>query len=490
MLEGLPDHLMAVDAEGRIRYINHTVADLSSDEVIGKQFWDFLPDEYRKAARDGLEQAATSREPVTYEVMYRTKSGEEQWFEAHVAPAVVDGGVAGFSIRSTDITRHREAMDRLRSSEHRHRQLAQAVTHSPAAVMITDKKGEIEYVNPKFVQLTGYLAAEVIGRNPSLLNSGVQPADFYKELWRTIRGGGVWRGEFCNRRKSGENYWVSASISPVRGDDGAIAHFVSVNEDITEQRRTAERLKRAYAEIRASHEQLEQTEHLRDELVHMIVHDMRSLLLVMRLSVSMLTGPRAADISEEHRQRVLQRLDSVVDELIEMAGAQLDVSRLEAGQMPLDMAEHDVAGIAAETIDSLGAACEDLGIRLRVDCHKCKAVCDAKVVRRVITNLLTNAIRHADEGDGIQVSVSSGPDGVRVAVADDGPGIPEELRGKIFEKFGQAEERDKFGKEYSSGLGLTFCRMAVEAHGGDIGVESEVGKGSTFWFSLPAGKRA
>ena len=125
-----------------------------------------------------------------------------------------------------DITERKEAEARLRK-------LSRAVEQSPISVVITDLRGEIEYVNPKFSQLTGYSSEEVIGRNPRLLKSGLVPPATYKEIWGTILAGNVWRGELANRKKNGEIFWESSSIVPIRDSDGAITHFLGLKEDIT-----------------------------------------------------------------------------------------------------------------------------------------------------------------------------------------------------------------------------------------------------------------
>ena len=116
------------------------------------------------------------------------------------------------------------------------RRLSMAVEQSPAAVVITGIDGSIEYVNPKFTRVTGYSLAEVLGENPRLLKSGKQPAEFYRDLWETIGRGEEWHGEFHNRKKNGELYWESASISPIRSPEGEVTHFVAVKEDITERK--------------------------------------------------------------------------------------------------------------------------------------------------------------------------------------------------------------------------------------------------------------
>ncbi|HMD98708.1 MAG TPA: PAS domain S-box protein [Terriglobia bacterium] len=139
------------------------------------------------------------------------------------------GRITQFRGTVQDITERKRAEERLRK-------LSLAVEQSPASVVITDVQGNMEYVNPKFTRLTGYTPEEAIGRNPRILNSGMQPAATYTQLWETILSGGEWRGEFANRKKNGEIFWESASIVPIKDSGGVITHFLAVKEDITERK--------------------------------------------------------------------------------------------------------------------------------------------------------------------------------------------------------------------------------------------------------------
>jgi PAS domain S-box-containing protein len=130
------------------------------------------------------------------------------------------------------------------------RKMSQATENSPASVVVTDKDGTIEYVNPTFTEVTGYSAEEAIGQNPRVLKSGDLPDSYYTELWDRILAGRVWRGEFKNKRKNGEEFWESASISPIKNEDGEITHFVAVKEDITEQKKIRESLKERELQLR------------------------------------------------------------------------------------------------------------------------------------------------------------------------------------------------------------------------------------------------
>jgi PAS domain S-box-containing protein len=166
----------------------------------------------------------------------------------NVIPVVLGG--RDFLLESfVDISVQRALENQLRESGEQLQIVSNAVIQSPAGVLITDERGAIEYVNPKFERLTGYTCEEVVGQNPRLLKSGLHSREFYEELWTTLLGGREWRGEFCNRKKNGELYWEQASISPIRSEGGMITHFVSVWEDITERKRLDEELKKSMDEL-------------------------------------------------------------------------------------------------------------------------------------------------------------------------------------------------------------------------------------------------
>ena len=142
-----------------------------------------------------------------------------------------------------DITERKQAEEELEK-------LSQAVEQSPASVVITDLSGTIEYVNPKFCEVTGYTIEEALGQNPRILKSDLTPSEVYRELWKTIKAGYEWRGEFQNKKKNGELYWESATISPLKSGDGSIAHYLAVKEDITERKQMEESIREKEARFR------------------------------------------------------------------------------------------------------------------------------------------------------------------------------------------------------------------------------------------------
>ncbi len=150
-------------------------------------------------------------------------------------------------IEAYRITKHKkEAEDQLRK-------LSRAVEHSPSVVVITDTEGTIEYTNPKFTEITGYTFEEAIGKNPRILKSGKTPPEEYKRLWDAITQGKEWRGKFCNRKKNGDFYWESASISPVKNSGGEITHFIAMKEDITELERAEKGLRKKTDDLEKFH---------------------------------------------------------------------------------------------------------------------------------------------------------------------------------------------------------------------------------------------
>ncbi len=153
-----------------------------------------------------------------------------------------DGRPVGFIGASRNISDRKHIEKRLQEAEIEQRKLTRAVEQSSSAIIVTDKQGVIEYVNPAFSRATGYDAAEVIGKNPRILKSGQHPPEFYQKMWRTLLNGEVWQGELINRKKDGELYWEAATITPVKDENGAITHFLAIKDNVTERKKLAQRV--------------------------------------------------------------------------------------------------------------------------------------------------------------------------------------------------------------------------------------------------------
>jgi two-component system sensor histidine kinase/response regulator len=236
-------------------------------------------------------------------------------------------------------------------------------------------------------------------------------------------------------------------------------------------------------QLQENYDQLGKLEDLRDNLTHMVVHDMRSPLMGITGNLEILEMDAGAKLNNDELE-ILKDVKNSGLILAGMVNSLLDISRLEQGKMPLDVTESDIDVLIQKALDSLGSLTSQISLLYQKQAMTTIVNCDADLVMRIIANLVGNAIKFTPEGRTVTVSVERNVAGTRICVTDEGSGIPREYHEKIFEKFGQVEARQQ-GKMHSTGLGLTFCKLAVEAHGGKIGVESEIEKGSTFWFTLP-----
>ena len=244
--------VVVLDREGRIIRFNRACEQLmgySFEQVRGRYVWDlFLIPEEVEPVKAVFAELRSGEFPTQNESYWVARDGSRHlvmW--SNTALLDHEGSVEYMIGTGVDITERKKAEEELRK-------LSRAVEQSPATVVITDSEGTIEYVNPKFVQLTGYPAAEAIGQNPRILKSGKQPREFYQELWETITRGEEWRGEFHNKKKNGDFYWESASISPIKNEEGVITHFVGVKEDITERKRAEEALRESEERYRDLYE--------------------------------------------------------------------------------------------------------------------------------------------------------------------------------------------------------------------------------------------
>jgi len=252
-------------------------------------------------------------------------------------------------------------------------------------------------------------------------------------------------------------------------------------EEVLARVKTQVTLRQARVALAGSYRRLHSLEQLRDNLVHMVVHDMRSPLLALLVNLRVLKRPGSA-LNDESRETLEDAIQSA-EALNRMANNLLDVSRLEDDKMPLQRAVWDLTQMACEVRSALGTLDRDRHIDIESP-GEVAVICDGALVRRVVENLVANGIGHTPSGSRLLISIAGGDGRVRVAVHDEGPGVPAEARERIFEKF-ESVETQGARSYHSAGLGLAFCKLAIEAHGGTIGVDARASAGSTFWFELP-----
>ncbi len=236
-------------------------------------------------------------------------------------------------------------------------------------------------------------------------------------------------------------------------------------------------------ELERNYDSLKELEHQRDNLTGMIVHDMRSPLQIISGFIQLLETFPESQICEQAREHIAVMGKSSKN-LIEMVSSLLDVSRLENNKMPLALEPMDMNSIVTKVLANYEGLENIPSLKTNFSKSATEITADPAIMERIINNLIGNACKFTPITGSITISVDSADSSVKVGITDTGCGIPPEHQKKIFEKFGQVELREQKHK-YSTGLGLTFCKLAVEAHGGAIGVDSLPGQGSTFWFSLP-----
>jgi len=249
---------------------------------------------------------------------------------------------------------------------------------------------------------------------------------------------------------------------------------VSLHLELVRQRRR----------LQESLDRQRELELLRDSLVHMLVHDLRAPLTLLSMSLELFgDDPAASPATGNHDE--LEIASNAVKRMILMVNSVLDVHQLEADKMQVRIARCDPAALVREVLDSVRPMAGDRSLTLQEGPGALLADMDRELIFRTLSNLVVNALKFTPETGGrIIVDVARVEGGVRLSVTDNGPGIPAEHHARIFEKFGQVANASS-RKFFSTGLGLPFCRLAVQAHGGSIGVQSGTGRGSTFWFILP-----
>lgn len=243
--------VVVLDRDGRIVVFNRAcerATGYKSEEVKGTPFWERLlrPKEI-ESVKAVFAELKAGQFPNEHENCWVAKDGGYRWIHWTNTAVLGEGSSVRYVIGTgIDLTERRHVEQTLHEREAELRKLSQTVEQSPSTVMITDTSGSIEYVNPKFTQVTGYTLEEVRGQSPRILKSGDTDSNEYQHLWKTISAGGEWHGVFHNRKKNGELYWESACIAPIRDGEGKITHFLAVKEDITEYKRLQEQFQRVF----------------------------------------------------------------------------------------------------------------------------------------------------------------------------------------------------------------------------------------------------
>ena len=474
-LEDIELAAVALDREGRVTFSNHYFQQLTGwrgDEVMGQPWLERFtpgPDRRRMAALlDTLETPEQFPSRYTCEVLTRT--GDKRLLAWHNSLSTdADGTPVGVTAIGEDVTEKRR-------NEAAVRKLSQAVEQSPSIVVITDRGGRIEYVNPKFTEVTGYGIEEVLGKNPRILKSGETPATEYKRLWETLAAGGEWRGEFHNRRKNGELYWESASLSALRDEAGRITHLLAVKEDISERKRLEQ-------EVETRNRELAHAQALAEvgRMATMIAHDLRNPLSSVKVALQVLSRQTAkgGELDELHaiaREQVAY-MEAILADMLTYARPQAPVLEW----LSADRLLQTTIGLAQRRLEEQGVVVETL---LQKGLPTFPG--DPTQLRQVFSNLILNATQ-ATEGlppGERRVSVRTGMElaeagtRIRVDVCDNGCGIDAADRARLFEPFYTTRAK-------GTGLGLAIVRRILDQHQGSIRLGPNEGGGTCATVLLP-----
>lgn len=471
LVEQISDVIFATDMNGTFTYISPMVELLSGykpENMIGHSMGEFVDPVFRPQIQERYEGTGSEQlEPIEFRV--KAKSGKFLWVRSS-SMLVFDGGKpVGVRGVLTDISAQKRAQEAVNMLSHTIKSIA-------GCVCITDHRNTILFVNQAFLATYGYTEEEMIGKPIDIVNPVSNTVR--KVLDETLRGS--WQGELVNKKKDETEFPIFLSTSVVHDENGQAIALVGVTTDITERKKIERELSLQKKHLQQSYEQLRQLEVARDTLSHMIVHDMRSRLFALMMGLEFLERNELKNFEDSSRQVLNQALSST-KVLIEMVNSLLDISKMESGEMKLKPSKCDLTGIAQKLASIFEVQRENRRFAFNAPTEPVEIACDADLISRVIQNLLSNALKFTPTDGTITITIQGTEEGARVSIYNSGPGISSRHLPRIFDKFYQAEARDN-----STGLGLTFCKLAVELHGGRIGVESEIGKGSTFWFTLPS----
>jgi two-component system sensor histidine kinase/response regulator len=407
---------------------------------------------------------------------------------------VQDGGQAR-RIYTDLMKNHFEDQEERLRAENELRKLALAVEQSLESIAITNLDAEMEYVNETFIRSTGYSREELVGENPRIKQSGDTPVEVFQEMWDALTQGQSWEGEFYNKRKDGSEYVELSRIAPLFLPDGTITHYVSVQEDITEKKQLAKELNdhRHHLEELVEHrtvqladaqQRAETANQAKSAFLAVMSHEIRT---PMNAILGLTHLMQRAEIAPEQAAR-LSKIDASAAHLLSIINNILDLSKIEAGKLMLEHSNFHVGTVFDHVQSLLTTQLKSKGLTMEVELkdvpHWLKG--DPTRLRQALLNYAGNAVKFTEQGT-ISLSAKTLEEQgdevlVKFEVRDSGIGIAPRKVSGLFEPFEQADSTTT-RKHGGTGLGLAITRHLAELMGGEVGVESEQDRGSTFWFT-------
>lgn len=336
--------------------------------------------------------------------------------------------------------------------------LIHTLEHFPKPILIASTKGKIVFVNSAWVNCTGYCQNEVAGKNPNILKSGKTSQEVYKQMWNALHNNKTFASdEVINKRKDGSEYQIQTTIFPIRHND-ATKFYVQMSEDITHRKKL---------------------DYLKREFLSAAAHELKTPITTLKLLIESGLRKRADKDEITVPVAAFKLVEKELNRLTRLINDLSDVSRLETGKFNLQIDVIDIVALIQESIEQMKTVSKG-HVFVFTSCKPIAVLGDGGRVKQVIINLINNAIKYSAPNTSIELSIEQDNESVTVAVKDYGVGIPAEHRIHIFDRFYQIEENMKSGL----GLGLHISKQIITQHGGRIWVESQHGKGSTFFFTL------
>ena len=470
LFEFAPVGYFNLTADGTIRLVNLTGAKLLGLErahLLGKRLHSLVANGDRKNFSDFLARVFAGSENEDCQVQLVTER-RPPLFVRLDAKRAVEGDRC--RVVMVDVTERKQA-------EEVHARLAMAVEQSAESIVITDTQGIMLYVNPAFEKTTGYTRAEALGQNPRMLKSGKQSAEFYHQMWNTLKRGEVWHGHFINQRKDGSLYNEEATISPVRDAADKVVNYVASKHDITRE-----------VQLETEFRQAQKMEAI-GTLAGGVAHDFNNILAIIQIEAGLL---KVTGILSPEQAKFADEIDTTVKRGADLTRQLLLFSRKEnpkLDDLELNQIITDLAKMLRRVLT------ESIGLELKLPGQPMFVHADPSMLDQVLINLAVNA-RDAmakggqlviatagvefDEAAAAQVDSAQPGSFVCLSVTDSGCGIPPEILPKIFEPFFTTKPVGK-----GTGLGLATVFGIVQQHQGWINVSSEFGHGTTFKIYLP-----
>ncbi|MFP5039464.1 PAS domain S-box protein [Parasediminibacterium sp. JCM 36343] len=493
LIDNLPMNVYVKDMQSRKTLVNRAEYEYmgakSEEEVLGKDDTDLYPTESsRISLAEDREVFATGVPIIGKETTNTRHDGSTTWFLSSKIPLKNAGGeIIGLLGLSYNITNRKKTEAQLLESREIMQQSLNELSYQRfaidqhAVVAVTDTKGTIVYANDKFAQISKYTKEELMGQNHRILKSGHHPKTFYEDMYRTIASGKVWKGEFCNRAKDGSIYWVDSTIVPfIDKITGKVISYISIRTDITDRKNHEMALQHLSDQNKKKTDELAIINKELEQFAYITSHDLQEPLRMVSSFLQLLEKKYHNQLDEKGRQYIHFAVDGA--------------TRMK--RLIMDLLEYSRAGTVKEVFVKVNT--QQVVEDLKQDFGSMISEKNGHIIagslpvingsltqlRQLFQNLVGNALKYQKPDNAPTISIAAEESNTHwtFSVKDNGIGIEPAFFNKIFVIFQRLHNRDEYS---GTGIGLAICKKIVENHHGAIWVESVMGEGSCFYFTIP-----